>query len=173
MAAGTSPVYVKFRPRSAGSGAWIVVHGHDVASGAQSPVVETGHGSVINIAVTSADESAFKEYSVKISVPQASMDAARSAARARVDAALAIVGTLSPEDAAGALLGERSFEAARLDALDRLGNANGRYDLGDLLAWIERCRSGRGAARSRGGCGRCETPAQAATPTGAMSGMWT
>ena len=60
------------------------------------------------------------------------------------NAALAVVGSLSPEDAAGALFGERSLGGERLAALDRLGNANGRYDVGDLLAWIERCRA-RGA----------------------------
>ena len=56
--------------------------------------------------------------------------------------ALAIAGELSPEDAAGALLARRGLEEERLEALDRLGNANGRYDVGDLLAWIERCRNG-------------------------------
>ena len=50
---------------------------------------------------------------------------------------------VSPEEAAEALFGERSLGAERLEALDRLGNANGRYDLGDLLAWTERCREGR------------------------------
>ena len=61
------------------------------------------------------------------------------------DADLALVAGLSPEDAAAALLGERSLGSARLEALDRLGNGNGRYDLGDMLSWIERCR--RGEAR--------------------------
>ena len=56
--------------------------------------------------------------------------------------ALAIAGELSPEDAAGALLARSGLEEKRLEALDRLGNANGRYDVGDLLAWIERCRNG-------------------------------
>ncbi len=56
--------------------------------------------------------------------------------------ALAIAGELSPEDAAGALLAGSGLEEKRLEALDRLGNANGRYDVGDLLAWIERCRNG-------------------------------
>ena len=56
--------------------------------------------------------------------------------------ALAIAGELSPEDAAGALLARSGLEEKQLEALDRLGNANGRYDVGDLLAWIERCRNG-------------------------------
>ena len=56
--------------------------------------------------------------------------------------ALAIAGQLTPEDAAGALLARSGLEEKELVALDRLGNANGRYDVGDLLAWIERCRNG-------------------------------
>ena len=35
-------------------------------------------------------------------------------------------------------------KSARLVTLDNLGNGNGRYDLGDLLAWIARCRRGEG-----------------------------
>ena len=72
--------------------------------------------------------------------------------------ALANAGELSPEDAASALLGGSGLEEKRLEALDRLGNANGRYDVGDLLAWIERCRTG-GA--------RCGQPPR--TPLGAAA----
>ena len=68
-------------------------------------------------------------------------DAASDAA----DAALAVAEGLTPDEAVGALFGERRLSEARLAALDLLGNRNGRYDLGDLLAWIERCR--RGEAR--------------------------
>ena len=80
-------------------------------------------------------------------------------------ALLARVADVSPEAAAGALFGERSLGTERLDALDRLGNANGRYDVGDLLAWIERCKS-RGAA-----CGeppRTPPPASDAALPGAV-----
>ena len=56
--------------------------------------------------------------------------------------ALALVDGVAAEEAAAALFDGRSLPAARLEALDRLGNANGRYDVGDLLAWIERCRNG-------------------------------
>ena len=134
--AGTK--YAKFRPRAASSTALILVHGHEVASGAESPAISVSTGVAYWTAVI--DNSEAKEYSVTFTIPAASMDAARSSVTAAVDAALAVVGTLSPEDAAGALLGERSLEEDRLEALDRLGNANGRYDVGDLLAWIERCR---------------------------------
>ena len=59
--------------------------------------------------------------------------------------ALAVADGLTPDEAAGALFGDVRLSEARLAALDLLGNGNGRYDLGDLLAWIDRCK--RGEAR--------------------------
>ena len=64
------------------------------------------------------------------------------------DAALALVAGVTPDEAAAALFGERRLSEARLDALDLLGNGNGRYDLGDLLSWIERCRQGEASCGS-------------------------
>ena len=159
--AGTE--YLKLTPTAADADATIIVDAHEVASGSASPAIQVGHGSIIWVAVISEDQNAYKEYSVDVQVAQASMDAARSAAA--VDAALAIVGRLSPEDAAGALLDGRGLGAERAEALDRLGNGNGRYDLGDLLAWIERCE--RGGAR----CGnppRTTPPASDAALPGAI-----
>ena len=65
--------------------------------------------------------------------------------------ALDLVDGVTPEVAAAVLLGEQRLSEAQLAALDRLGNRNGRYDLGDLLSWIARCR--RGEAR----CGSSST----------------
>ena len=56
--------------------------------------------------------------------------------------ALALAAGLSPREAAAALFGESELDSARLRALDRLGNGNGRYDHGDLIAWADRCRRG-------------------------------
>ena len=56
--------------------------------------------------------------------------------------ALAVLAGLTQDEARTALLGEKTLSEARLAALDRLGNRNGRYDLGDMLSWIERCRRG-------------------------------
>ncbi len=56
--------------------------------------------------------------------------------------ALIVAGGISPDEAAAALFGEAVPGGQRLEALDRLGNRNGRYDLGDLLSWIDRCRRG-------------------------------
>lgn len=53
-----------------------------------------------------------------------------------------IVLDVPPEVAAAALLGEHTLTDDQLSALDQLGNANGRYDLGDLLSWIARCDRG-------------------------------
>lgn len=49
---------------------------------------------------------------------------------------------VTPEAAAAALLGDGNLSPAQLDALDRLANRNGGYDLGDLPSWVERCRRG-------------------------------
>ncbi len=59
-----------------------------------------------------------------------------------VEAALALAAGLTPDDATAALFGERSLTDAQKAALDRLGNRNGSFDLGDVLSWIERCRRG-------------------------------
>ena len=84
--------------------------------------------------------------------------------------ALEIADGLSPDEGAAALFGERPLSEARRTALDRLGNRNGRYDLGDLLSWIERCR--RGATRC-GGTPAGPGPASGAALVGAAAaGRW-
>ena len=55
---------------------------------------------------------------------------------------LAVVSGLSPFEAAAVLFGEAELDSVRLRALDRLGNGNGRFDHGDLIAWADRCRRG-------------------------------
>ena len=69
---------------------------------------------------------------------------------------LALLDDLTPDAATQALMGEQSLGEDQLAALDRLGNRNGRYDLGDLLSWIDRCR--RGEAR----CGQASSGSGAA-----------
>ena len=71
-----------------------------------------------------------------------------STAEDEVEDALALVAGLTPTEATQALFGERSLTVAQQAALDRLGNQNGRFDLGDVRAWIERCQ--RGEARCGG-----------------------
>ena len=57
-----------------------------------------------------------------------------------LEATLKLLGDVTPEMAAAALLGETRLSEAQLNALDRLGNHNGHYDLGDMLSWAVRCR---------------------------------
>ena len=79
-------------------------------------------------------------------------------------AALLLLEGMTPEAAAAVLFGEQELSEARLDALDRLGNGNGRYDLGDLLSWIERCRHGEARC---GGTSRDAVPGAAMPIAGA------
>lgn len=44
--------------------------------------------------------------------------------------------------AASDLLDGDALDAVEREILDRLGNRNGGWDLGDFLAWVERCRGG-------------------------------
>ena len=63
------------------------------------------------------------------------------------------------------LLGEQTLSEAQLAALDRLGNRNGRYDIGDLLSWRARC--GRDEVRCGGpasATGAGSLPASPAMP---------
>ena len=66
---------------------------------------------------------------------------------------LAQAAGLSPREAAAVLFGEAELDSARLRALDRLGNGNGRYDHGDLIAWADRCRRGEAECGGSGDSG--------------------
>ena len=83
------------------------------------------------------------------------------------DEALTLVEDVTPDEAAAALFGEGDLSDAQLGALDRLGNGNGDYDLGDLLSWIERCRRGEAS------CGETSPEALpgAAVPLAATAGQ--
>ena len=78
-------------------------------------------------------------------------------------AALILLEGVTPEAAAAALFGEQALSEARLDALDRLGNGNGSYDLGDLLSWVARCRQGKAS------CGRTSVPGSTSIPGAAAA----
>ncbi len=62
---------------------------------------------------------------------------------------LSLLGDVTLEAAAAALLGAGDLSEAEFDALDRLGNRNGRYDLGDMLSWAARCRRAERSRRPR------------------------
>ena len=83
--------------------------------------------------------------------PAASASASVAESGEVVDDAVALLDGVTPDAVSAALFGEGGLSEAQLEALDRLGNRNGGYDLGDVLSWIERCR--RGEAR----CGATST----------------
>ena len=83
-----------------------------------------------------------------------------------VDEALALLDGVTPDEASAALFGEGGLSEAQLDALDRLGNRNGRYDLGDVLSWRDRCRTGEARC---GGTSSDPGPASSALLFGAAA----
>ena len=83
---------------------------------------------------TDDDRQLAEAVSATVSGPTAGSDMGGTPARIVLD--------VTPEAAAAALLGDQTLSGDQLTALDRLGNGNGRYDLGDLLSWMARCDSG-------------------------------
>ncbi len=76
---------------------------------------------------------------------------------------------LAVEAAVSAVFGEHDLDAVQTRALDRLGNGDRTYDLGDALAWVARC--GRGGGRCGvGGGGAASHAARARPPTAGEAG---
>ena len=71
---------------------------------------------------------------------------------------------LTPAAAAAALWEDGEMSDDRLAALDSLGNGNGRYDLGDLLAWLARCRRGEGPGPAGRAAPAAASPAPPSPP---------
>ena len=89
---------------------------------------------------------------------------------ARLCSAAAAGDGLTPSSAAAALWGDRDPGKDRLDALDSLGNGNGGYDLGDMLAWAARCRGGEASGPAAGSGPPSPPPALPASgPAGGAS----
>ena len=89
---------------------------------------------------------------------------------ARLCSAAAAGDGLTPSSAAAALWGDGDPGKDRLDALDSLGNENGRYDLGDMLAWAARCRGGEASGPAAGSGPPSPPPALPASgPAGGAS----
>ena len=74
----------------------------------------------------------------------------RDIGAARLCSALAGGDDANPAAVAAALWEDGDMSEDRLAALDSLGNGNGSYDLGDLLAWMNRCRRGEGPGSASG-----------------------
>ena len=77
---------------------------------------------------------------------------------------------LAPGAAAAALWRDGDMDNDQLAALDSLGNENGRYDLGDMLAWAARCRGGEASGPAAGSGPPSPPPALPASgPAGGAS----
>ena len=88
---------------------------------------------------------------------------------ARACSALAGGDGLAPGAAAAALWRDGDMDNDQLAALDGMGNGNGTYDLGDLLAWINRCRPGSGSADGAGPPSSAPPAMPASQPAGGAS----
>ena len=88
---------------------------------------------------------------------------------ARACSALAGGDGLAPGAAAAALWRDGDMDNDQLAALDSMGNGNGTYDLGDLLAWINRCRPGSGSAAGAGPPPSAPPALPASQPAGGAS----
>ena len=88
---------------------------------------------------------------------------------ARACSALAGGDGLAPGAAAAALWRDGDMNNDQLAALDGMGNGNGTYDLGDLLAWINRCRPGSGSADGAGPPSSAPPAMPASQPAGGAS----
>ena len=124
---------------------------------------ETTDCSAVNAICTKEEQPRPLSHSLSATVLDAASSTAGDAANGDVvvdgdlDDALALVDGVAPDEAAAALVGEATLSEAQLNALDRLGNRNGLYDLGDVLSWRDRC--GRGEAR----CGGSTDPGPASS----------
>ncbi len=125
---------------------------------------QQGSNQAWNITVEPSGQGAVTITLPETVAPAASGSASVAESGVVVDDAVALLGGVTPDAVSAALFGEGGLSEAQLDALDRLGNRNGRYDLGDMLSWTERCR--RGEAR----CGGTSTdPASSALLFGAAA----
>ncbi len=80
---------------------------------------------------------------------------------ARLCSALGIGEEMTRTSMVAALWEDGDVSDDRLAALDSLGNGNGGYDLGDMLAWAARCRGGEASGPAGGERARAVLPATA------------
>ena len=73
-----------------------------------------------------------------------------AASSARLCSALGIGEEMTRTSMVAALWEDGDVSDDRLAALDSLGNGNGGYDLGDMLAWAARCRGGEASGPAAG-----------------------
>lgn len=122
--------------------------------------------AAFSVATGAGNRATFKAIRINLPASRMAMETASHILDEAEEAEiLELVGSVSAEAAAAALLGGEGLSEIQLSALDRLGNNNGGYDLGDLLSWMERCR------RDEASCGRSpsvpDAPSSAALASGA------
>ncbi len=100
------------------------------------PLSHSLTATVIDAASSTSSDRSSRDGALAVDDAVADADAVAAAD------ALALLDGVTPGEASAALFGEGRLSEAQLDALDRLGNRNGRYDLGDVLSWRDRCRTG-------------------------------
>ena len=89
---------------------------------------------------------------------------------ARLCSALGIGEEMTRTSMVAALWEDGDVSDDRLAALDSLGNGNGGYDLGDMLAWAARCRGGEASGPAAGSGPPSPPPAlPASRPAGGAS----
>ncbi len=132
------------RRKQAGSNRrWTVTVEPDSASGAVTITLpETTDCEADGAICTEDDRPLSHSLTATVTASTSSGDMAGGDTADDAADALNVADGISPRRAAAALFGEPALGELRLKALDRLGNRSGRYDLGDLLSWMERCRQG-------------------------------
>ena len=110
----------------------------------------TALGGGVDADLSSSVRGTERDHKVDGSRAPAASAPMREDLAARACSALAGGDGLAPGRAAAALWRDGDMDSDQLAALDDMGNGNGTYDLGDLLAWINRCRPGSGSADGAG-----------------------
>ncbi|MYK00406.1 MAG: hypothetical protein F4037_00395 [Gemmatimonadales bacterium] len=131
--------------------AWTITVRPDAATATVAITLPATTDCTASGAICTADNRKLSAAVSDTVVPASSSSDMAGGDMANADAeedALTLLDGVSPEAASAALFGERTLSDAQLDALDRLGNRNGRYDLGDMLSWTDRCRSGEASCGS-------------------------
>ena len=129
----------------------------------------TALGGGVDADLSSSARGTERDHKVDGSRPPAASASMKEDLAARACSALAGGDGLAPGATVAALWRDGDMDNDQLAALDSMGNGNGRYDLGDLLAWINRCRPGPGSAAGAGPPSSAPPALPASQPAGGAS----
>jgi hypothetical protein len=102
-----------------------------------------GASQDVAVSVTSADLTT-GDYTATLTVSGFAKNSPQT-----VDVSLEVRLVATTDDLLRALAGEGTLSAGQVRYLDALGNGNGRFDLGDFLAWLESQAPSAGPGRVR------------------------